>query len=630
MNSEDSWRGGVAWKKVVTELTSNRRMGWTELSREISWEFSLIWVLLLVCVTPVLAEGKNSESITAASQMLEDPSLHKQSALRFSRVYSFVAELEESELSGVLEVVSDSSVGWTSERVRSELQIAILQRLANRDPHEALRLVDSWNESESSLFIRTIFETWAILDLDSAIGHARSLDEQVRTSAMLGLLDAQDETNLPKALNIGQELDLNEKSSVSNYVNWMNAEWVQDPKDTWTRLTRLAWRYRISKIQQLLAGLAIQWYGEEGTSMLDEIRALSNNDNSLQVNFSLRSVLKHIAVAEPRTAFDYARYLPNRSSALLEDLMRTWAEFDLQGALEASYAIGNDALRRDFQQEVASVWAEKEPRYILENLDVLPEPVRFVAARVGVGEVARSSLQEAGEYALQIEDLALRETAVSWLLPIWSTHEPSTLLDWLLSGTANRPIVSGVREQLVYNTVDSDPRNAFQLARGQPRAEWDRGTSELAAQIRPHTRQSLPPPVGLEAHIFERIAESDSQLALELLPDVREGETKFEATLHLGKALVYQVDVSGALNLAEQLPELHRDRYYSRLVRHWGREDPISLLASVEEFPSAKHQSSAAAFLLRSDRKHNTLNETQVKSLRQYLSDEDQIRVDWY
>ena len=616
--------------KVMTELTSNRRIGWTELSREIAWASSLLWILLLISAAPVSAEARNSESLTAATQMLEDSSLHEKSALRLSRVYSFVAELEKSELSGVLKVVAESSNSWISERVRSELQVAILQRLATHDPYEALRLVEAWNDTESALFIRPIFETWAILDPDSAIGHARNLDEQTRNSAMLGLLDAQDETNLPKALEIGHELDVSEKGSVSTFVDWLNAECAQDPEDTWTRLTKLAWKYRIPGVGQLLASLAVQWYEEEGSDVLDEIRALSNNDNSYQVNSSLSRVLKHIALTEPKTAFNYARYLPNRSSALLDDLMRTWAEFDLQGALEASYAIGDDVVRRDSQQKVAAVWAEKEPRYILRNLDVVPEPVRYVAARVGVGEVARNSLQEAGKYALQIEDLALRKIAVSWLMPIWSTHEPSTLLNWLLSDSANEHIVSEVREQLVYNTLDSDPRRAFQLAQGQPRAEWNRGTLDLAAQILRNGQHSLPPPVGLESHALKRIAESDPQLALELLPNVREGDTKFEATLHLGKAFVYEGDVSEALNLAQQLPESNRDRYYSRLIRHWGREDPISLLESIEEFASTKHQSSAAAFLLREDRKHRTLDEAQVNSLRKYLSDADRNWIDWH
>ncbi len=616
----------------MTELTFNMKQLVTKQFPETSVKLSLSCVLLLVSLIPVLAEVKNSESLNTAMQLLKDPNLHKQSDVRFSRIYSYVAGLREIELGDVIELTSDRSESGISERVRSELQEAVLQRLAKHDPPRALKLTEAMKESQYGLLLETIFETWGIVDRDSAVDAARRLDAQSRISAMGGFLNAHVQSDLSEALEIGHELGLTELSAALVFSDWYISECSLDPQDTWIDLAELTKRHRNSEVWEIykvLEGLAIQWYQVEDTSAIDEIRELAGNDYSLQRSF--RSILKHIALEDPRLALDYVLSLPDKHPTLQDDLMRMWAESDLQGALETTYTISDDALRKDLQQEVAAVWAEREPHYILRNLDVLPATVRYVAARVGVGEVAKNSLQEAGEYALQIEDFKLRTSAVSWLVPIWSTHEPSKLLDWLLDDPSYESIVAGLRNQLVSSLLDSDPRGAFQIARDQPQAEWDRGSmNELFVQINPNMQHTLPRPVGLEAHIMKRIAESDSQLALELLPEVREGETKFEATLHLGKALAYQGDVSEALNLAQQLPESDRDLYYSRLVIQWGQEDPISLLASIEEFPSAKHQSSAAAFLLRSDRKHNTLSEAQVKSLRQHLSEADQIRVDWY
>ena len=592
----------------------------------------LLCTLLFTLTTPVLGVEKHSEGLATALSMLEDRELHTQSALRFSKVYSFVAGVDARELKDILSAVTDKSGLRISDRVRSQLQIAILQRLSNHDPTEALEFVEKRNDYDSDLYLREIFETWATIDLSTALSHARILDTWSRDHAMLGLLDAGVEVELSDVFDLGLELDLDEESIATVLADWLNAQSVQDPKDMWKRLNKLAGNDGFSSIKSLRASLAIQWYQAEGVSALEEIRTLSAERGSYGISFSLRRLLEHIALEDPGFALNYVLKLPSIDAGLAEDLMRIWAEMDPKGALEATYTVRDDGrrLRHLLQGEVALQWAEKEPRYILQNLDVLPEPVRYGAARIGVGEIAKGSLQEAGEYALQIEDLKLRTIAVSWLLSIWSNHEPSTLLDWLLSDPVNKPIVAELRRSLVYCSLYTDPKGAFQIALGVPSTQWDRGSSDLLGDLPADLQYSLPPSDELVAEVMEKIGKSDSQLALDLFSVIRDEHTKFVAALHLGSALVFQGDISDALELAQQLPESDRDRYYSGLFAEWRREDPTSLLESVREFPSAKHKSFAAAFLLRENRKQRTLDEAQVNSLRKYLSDADRNWIDWH
>ncbi len=592
--------------------------------REISVKLLLACSLVLISTIPILGSDEKTESLKSAREMLKDPSLHNQSLYRFSRVYSFIADVPLTELKDLLGEISGASGDRFSERVRTEFQVAILQRLTTHDPIEALQFAVAREESEEELFIRTIFEAWAIDDLDSAIAGASDLYETERTLALLGLLDAQNEGDVRLALDLGRNLNLSEENALAVCVEWFNADSAQDPKSTWLDLAELS----KSRGSMLLERLAVQWYLVEGVSAISEIRDLAGEDYSLQKSFG--AVLKHIASENPRFALNYLLKLPSREYVLEDALMRIWAEMDPQGALEATHAIGDDSIREDLQGEVASVWAKKEPRYVLKNLDVIPEPVRFVAARVGVEEIAKNSLQEAGEYATKIEDLDLRATVASWLIPIWSRIEPSTMLNWLLDDPANEPIVGEIRKQLIYSILDYNPRRAFQLAKGEPSDEWDRGTNESLVEMLPSMQHLLSPPVGQEAHIMKEIAGSDTQLALELLPQVREGRTKFEAALHVGNALVYQGIVADAFDLAEQLPESDRERYYVLLVDNWSHEDPVSLIESMEELPSVELQSSAAAQLLRSDRQQQALDDAQLRSLRQYLSQADRVLLDWY
>lgn len=596
--------------------------------REISVKLLLACSLILASTIPILGTDEKTEILKSAREMLKDPNLHNQSLYRISRVYSFVADVPESELKYLLSKISAATEVGVSERVRTELQVAILQRLTTHDPIEALKFAVAREDSENELFIRTVLEAWAINDLESAIAGASDLSEQARTLAMFGLLDAQDEADVRLALDLGRDLNLSEENALAVCVEWFNAESTHDPKNTWLDFAELSKSYRTMEILELLERLAIQRYLLIGVSAISEVRDLAGKDYSLQKSFG--AVLKYISKEDPKFALDYLLKLPSREYVLEDALMRIWAETDLQSALEATYAIGDDSLRKDLQGEVASVWAKKEPRFVLQNLDVIPEPVRFVAARVGVQEIAESSLQEAGEYAMSIDDQGLRTDAVSWLIPIWSSYEPTTMLDWLLDDTANVPIVAELRRQLIYNVLDSNPKTAFQLALGQPNDEWDRGINEFLVEMRPSRQHLLPPPVGQEAHIMKEIAESDTQLALELLPQVREGRTKFQAALHVGNALVHQGSVADAFDLAEQLPESDRERYYVQLVDKWTHEDPVSLIESMEELPSVELQSSAAAQLLRSDRQQQALDDAQLRSLRQYLSQADRILLDWY
>lgn len=609
----------------------------SELNRGCPWQLrDLLAKLLLLCsllftlATPVLGVEKHSESLATALSMLKDRELHTQSALRFSKLYSYVAGIDARELKDILSAVTDKSGLRISDRVRSELQIAILQRLTNYDPIGALEFVEERDDYDSDLYLREIFETWATIDLGAALSHARRLDTWLRDLAMLGLLDARVEVELSDVFDLGLELDLDEEDIATVLSDWLNAQSVQDPKDMWKRLNKLAGNVSFSSIKSLRSSLAIQWYQAKGISALEEIRALSAGRGSYGISFSLRRLLEHIALEDPSFALNYVLKLPDQDDVFTEDLMRIWAGMDPEGALAGTYTVRNDGLRRRLQGEVALVWAEKEPRYILQNLDVIPEPVRYAAARIGAAEIAKVSLQEAGEYALQIEDLKLRTKAVSWLLSIWSNHEPSTLLEWLLSDLGNKPIVAELRRRLVFCSLYIDPKGAFQLALGLPSTQWDRGSSDLLMDLPTDLQYSLPPSDELVAEVMEKIGKSDSQLALDLFSVIRDEDTKFVAALNLGDALVFQGEISDALKLAQQLPESDRDRYYSGLFADWSREDPISLLESVGEFPSAKQKSSVAAFLLREDRRQSTLDEAQVNSLRQYLSDADRTWLDWH
>lgn len=397
----------------------------------------------------------------------------------------------------------------------------------------------------------------------------------------------------------------------------IDPEQVGDAKEVWHELAELASKLDGSDGDRLLGLLAIQWFNEEGFAALDEIRAQQDLPYDVWEEVLWR-VLSHAIQESPKLAVEYLLALPKRPHKLVSDLMRQWARTDISSALDFASTVPQGDLRMLLQAGVAEQWARQDPRNLLEDLSVLPESVRYGAARIGVETIARYSLQEAGMLAMQIGDPHLRFDAVRWLLP----NEPKTLLDWLLGDSAVYEFIVDdirLRERLVYKLVDIDPRLAFALATEQPIAEWGPGVKDMMEQYYLRIPGSTSG-IGLEAQIMRYIAANDIELALQLLPDIREGETKWVGTLQVGNPLIYQGDFMSAFNLASQLPVSSHEDYFAGIINTWRILDPIGLLESINQFPSAELRSRVAYYLLRWDRRHCILKTSQVETLEQLLN----------
>lgn len=561
------------------------------------------------------------------SSPLEHKDLHQDSVQRFVSIYSLVASLEDADVQDRLMESTQGENRKLSPNVVRELQIALLQRLTNINPSEALEFALEREEKTRSTLIRTVFDVWATTDIEEVIRHAKQLDSGVASLALESIVCAQRELPLANLLEITFSLKLDTRSGIRIYSDNVNAETVSDPKTAWFELATLSTERKYwSETRGLLGRLAIQWFKADGFAALDEIRtAFPRGDETRE---SVETVLSSVARENPEAALEYLTSLSRREYILEDVVMKIWAEKDVQAALEATFNISSNKLREDLQRDVAGEWGKQEPRFLLKNLEVLPEPVRYVAVRTATATIAESSLQEAGEYALQIEDSVLKETAVSWLLPLWSEREPHTLLDWLLEDTANAPLIAKLRTQIVYSVLDDDPRRAFQLAREHPIEDWEPGMEGQLQQLLLDVPFNTSG-VGLEAEIMDNIARSDPIIARQLLSGVREGKTKLVATLHVGDALRYRGEIDEAFDLADQLPEPDRDKYRWGVIVKWINGDPIGLVDALSEVPSATLQSTTAMQLLRWNRRNDTLTDSQVGKLQEYLNEDDRQSLEY-
>ncbi|MCY3884558.1 MAG: hypothetical protein OXG24_06520 [Gammaproteobacteria bacterium] len=558
------------------------------------------------------------------SHLLEDVSLHQSELARFVAIYSLVDELDESELEAVLRELSSKTDQSTLELTRRDMQIAIFQRIASSDPNKALKLALEGNGSDRGELVRTVFDVWARTDLASAIASANDLEQKEKIAALTGVVKSQSNRSWSKIHGIARQLDIRGDLVTETIAQFANAEFIPNPQQAWIDFAIVLPPDPSEKCRELLIGLAVRWFNQDGIGAMDEIRETLFRGRFPQTIFD--NILHEIAQQSPQIALDYVLNLPSRHYSTENVVIRAWAEIDLESAREAVATVNASEIREDLQRSIVAVWAENEPHFILENLDVVPEPARYEAVQVSAETIAESSVKEAGELALRIEDPKLRTMAVRWLLPIWSERAPKSLLDWLLADRSNLELVSEVREQLVHNAVDSDPRRAFQLALQHPIVGWEPGLDGAVQQL----DFGVPFPtkgVGLEAKILNRIAQSDLETAKRLLPRVRSGESKLVGALQVGRELIYRGDVQDAFDLSRKLPRADRNRYYIGLAYNWIEDDPIDLLESVAVFPSEELRSFVATQLVRWDRRHDILTESQLHELHQHLSEVDRYRA---
>lgn len=127
---------------------------------------------------------------------------------------------------------------------------------------------------------------------------------------------------------------------------------------------------------------------------------------------------------------------------------------------------------------------------------------------------------------------------------------------------------------------------------------------------------------GLEAEVISRIANQNLDLAVELLPQVREGITKTRAYTSVGNRYIDGGHSTEALELGIKLPNDDQASYYQSIAFSWVRIDPAGFVESLELLPTEEIRSKIAASLS-SQWARDIFTDEQFDTLKQYLSDSD-------
>ena len=451
--------------------------------------------------------------------------------------------------------------------------------------------------------ISSVFEEWAHSDLDEAVAHARTINENWKGVALQAIVQERMDLSEEILLAIARDLG-NEQVAVGAIAVRKIEDALEDPERAWNELALDL--QNDSQHIWTIARVATTWVEQDGTGVLDQInQSLTNGDTRRWV---LRSVLNDVAVSDPAGAFRFALTVDNEQySVIASGVIDTWAQTDPQSALAAASEVEKRTLRRQLEESVVRTWGYSKPREVLDSIDVLPEHLQPTAISTAMSNVARNSPEEAAALVVGMSSGNTRTAAAIAVVGEWVDGDHEAALEWILNEPTNKEIKAQLLQGILWELVRIDPQLAMDTAVAQPIERDDARRTGMT----------------LEVTVISSLAYSDLDKAIELLPQVRKGPSRLQAYQMVSGAMIRDGDVDEALNLAQQLSESDRESFYMSLASTWARSDPEGLLNSIDRLPSKAVKSRAAMMLLSFNRHQENLSQEQVDHATKLLTDED-------
>ena len=544
-----------------------------------------------------------SPSQTAVPKSITSITLSESAYERRAEISSWIFALDEKRLGDWLE--ESININWdVSSKARTDFQRILLTKLTSFNPVEAIDFAVARSEPVRSELVRTVCFEWAIADLDAAVEQASNIDSELQRVALQGILEATDSRSLDEHREIAKKFG-DEAYATTHHLQKFLDGTTEALEEIWFQAIALADVNH--EHYQVLTQLASFWIEASGVNVLEEIIA-SMDDIEMRASVT-QAILVAVAESMPDQAFKFALTLaPDNREYIARNVVEVWAEQDPHVALEAVKVIPPGQFRSDLEFSAVLQWVHNDPRDVLVRLPEVPVSTRESAVTEAIYLIAEDEPTEAASLVAQVDD-ALQWKARDILLESWISQDFEAAVDWVEN---SKSIRSADRPYVLHDMANKafwiDPNRAFQIARQ---------VSLLGEST-----------VGTEAMIIGRIANSDLKLAMELLPQVRAGDTKTQSYVSIASTLIEQGDTEEALNLGSQLPESDQSDFLINLAQRWGSRDITSLLAEMESFPTSEIRSKIALSLIRMHRTYSRFTDSQIDQLESFLNAEDKTELE--
>ena len=511
----------------------------------------------------------------------------------------FLSDLDEARLVDLLTQSKD--VFPVADK--SAFHSAIVERLAHHNPSRALSLVLELDASFDTVELATsVFKDWVHSNLNEAVARARTLRWAYKRIAMDAIVQERADLSDSTIRAIARELD-DEEHAMSAVVERKIEEALVDPERAWNELVVSSQDDK--SLRSSFVQVARLWVEERGLSVLDHVyQSLTNTETRYWV---IRWVLQDFALSDPASAFDYALTVgSDQDNDVIRSVVTAWAVSDPSAALSATDRIENAAVREEVAENVVRIWARSEPSEMLKNVYPLPSNLQELAFSVALSELAEESPEEVAHVVATMKTSSFKTSTARSVAMNLLSRDHRAALDWILNEPGVQEIRSELLSSIMHTLTTIDPDLAMTTARAQPIKQ----------------RGMVGSGLGMEYDVISSLAYSDLDKAVELLPQVRDGQTKHLAFQAVVQELVRNEEIDRAFDLAQRVPDTDREIFYIALSGHWVMADPVAALKSIDRFPSKDTKSRTALMLVTTDQISRSLTDDQVDEARKYLTDE--------
>ncbi len=485
-----------------------------------------------------------------------------------------------------------------AQHLRHATQRAIVQRLTDIDPRNALSALENLPNQRHNALISTVFEEWSNTAVDEAVAHAKTLDDAQKPFALQGILGSQDNQSREFQEQLAQQLEADIYVARLGTQSANDAS-ISDPKAEWQALTTDNLPDTAQTAQ--LIRVAQDWVDQAGLGAISQIDS-SLTDSNLK-NAVIGSVIHRAMLAGTESALEQVLELEGDIRELaLQTIAKAWASIGPQAALNSIAEIDSNRVRRQMLEHFVTAWANYDPSGMMQDFDLVPANLRTLAEENAIRKLAKTKPQEAASLLANLSNEDLRFGLTLELAEHWSDQDVDNALAWAQKEQFENTF-------LQYEVLGTVLRK---LARDQP---------DLALQMAADV-SSDEFFIGLEATVIQEVAQVDLEKAVSLLPQVPDGMTKATAFTSVGRALVRDDQADRAIEFAQQLPEDVRDLYYNQIVNEWAYTNPESLVSMLDKLPTIDSKYVAAMDLVRASVGTGVLTKDQVEYVKGFLPDD--------
>ena len=485
---------------------------------------------------------------------------------------------------------------------REIAQQIILRNLTAINPQQAVQYLNEVSPLLADALLRTIFNEWAVLDLDGAIQAAAKLLRTRRTVALEAILKTRDDLSEDELRAIAVQLDRAETyDKLSSEVKALQS--IANPRESWSIL--LNDNVDDSLQTESLVTVAEAWHEQIGFEVLSKIYAEIDDFGSKVY------LLEAIARVDPAGALEYTYGLNanydklNLSTIIVRDL----AKRDAPAALNAISSLEPSSFSSKLEETAATTWARTAPANVIENVGAIPEQFRLSALESAFATIARRDPMEALDKITSVDAYVGNTSSIlNKIVTEWSYQQPDVVADWVVKNfiqddSQRRSLLMQVLPRL----ARQDPDHAF----------------ELAKTYTSTTHQG----VGLDYLVIRELASvGNLEAAKQFLPQVKES-SKSAVYSTVGELMIRESEELEALELGKNLSEKQQDFYYVRVMSLWAATKPKKLYESLKDLPTDSLVSKAALHLILTNRRQPVLSKEQIDHATSLLSFDDELHL---